>query len=310
MSLGPVGRERIEGEVVAGSKITLEGLLSRPPVVMDGAIGTMLQDAGLPAGKPPEAWNLERPEEVRRVAASYADAGSVIVQTNTFGANAARLDGYGLAGNLREINIRAVALAREGVGDRALVAGSVGPTGLCTGINPPPFERLREIYEAQCEALAEGGADVMNLETFFDIAEFNAALEAASGSGVPFMASMTFQETPRGFFTMMGVKPVEALRAAEKAGATAAGANCTLGSGEMGRLIVEMAQEAGGPLLMKPNAGLPVLEGGRTVYRQKPAEFAADMASAVSAGAVVVGGCCGTTPEFIRELVSVMSKEA
>ena len=295
---------------MARSKIGLKEMLSKPPVVMDGAIGTMLQDAGLPAGKPPEAWNLERPEVVREVAGSYAEAGSVIVQTNTFGANAARLDGYGLAGSLKEINIRGVALAREGAGGDVLVAGSVGPTGLCTGINPPPFDSLRAVFQAQCEALVEGGADIINLETFFDIAELNAALEAASGSGVPFMASMTYQETPRGFFTMMGVTPAEALRAAEKAGASAAGANCTLGSEGMGRLIVEMVREARSPLLMKPNAGQPALEGGRTVYRQTPGEFAADMARVVNAGAVVVGGCCGTTPEFIRELVSVMSREA
>jgi 5-methyltetrahydrofolate--homocysteine methyltransferase len=136
--------------------------------------------------------------------------------------------------------------------------------------------------------------------------EFKAAMEAASSTSLPFFASMTFQETPRGFFTMMGVKPTEALRTARGAGATAAGTNCTLGSEAMGRLTIEMTKEGNAPLVMKPNAGQPALEGDRTVYRQTAGEFAADMAKAVSAGVAVIGGCCGTTPEFVRELVSVL----
>lgn len=285
---------------------SLDRLISTPPVLMDGAAGTMLQDLGLPSGKPPEIWNLERPDEIRDLARSYADAGSVIVQTNTFGANRARLEKYGLESSLKKINISGAKLARQGVGTGVLVAGSVGPTGLCTGIGPPQFEKLQAIFEEQCNALLEGGVDLLNLETFYDIMEFEAGLKAASDSKLPFMASMTFMETPRGFFTMMGVKPFEALQVARKAGARAAGANCTLGSEAMERLTVEMAVLGDGPLLMKPNAGLPVLEGDRTIYRQTPAEFAADMARAVRSGAAVVGGCCGTTPEFIRELTSVL----
>ena len=288
---------------------SLDGLILKPPVLMDGAMGTMLQELGLPPGAPPEIWNLERPNEIRGVAASYADAGSAIVQTNTFGANRARLEKYKLENDLKKINVHGATLAREGAGPGVLVAGSVGPTGLCTGIGPPPFETLNAIFAEQCEALAGGGVDLINLETFYDIMEFEAALKAASDSKVPFMASMTFQETPRGFFTMMGVKPYEALRIAREAGAAVAGANCTLGSEAMGRLTLEMAQGGDAPLLMKPNAGQPVLEGDRTVYRQAPAEFAADMTRVVRSGATVVGGCCGTTPEFIRELVSVLGSK-
>jgi 5-methyltetrahydrofolate--homocysteine methyltransferase len=284
----------------------LNELIAKPPVLMDGAVGTMLQDLGLPSGAPPEVWNLERPNEVRDLAASYAGAGSAIVQTNTFGANRARLEKYRLEDNLVEINVRAAKLAREGAGSGVFLAGSVGPSGLCTGINPPAFEMLSAVFAEQCQALVDGGADLLNLETFYDIMEFEAALKAAADSKVPFMASMTFQETPRGFFTMMGVKPSEALRAAREAGAAVVGANCTLGSKAMGRLILEMAQGEGAPLLMKPNAGQPALEGDRTVYRQTASEFAADMAQAVRSGATVVGGCCGTTPEFIRELASLL----
>jgi 5-methyltetrahydrofolate--homocysteine methyltransferase len=284
----------------------LDELLRGGPVLMDGATGTMLQALGLPPGLPPEIWNVECPDEVRKLAAGYAEAGSVIVQTNTFGANAARLEKYGMEGRVRELNVRGATLAKEGMNGEGLVAGSVGPSGLCTGFAPPPLETLRGIFEAQCKALAEGGVDLISLETFYDIMELKAAMEAVCTCELPFVASMTFQETPRGFFTMMGVTPAEALGAARAAGAAAAGANCTLGSEAMGRLIVVMAEDGPGPLLMKPNAGQPVLEGGRTVYRQAPAQFAADVARAVKAGARVVGGCCGTTPDFIRALASIL----
>jgi 5-methyltetrahydrofolate--homocysteine methyltransferase len=277
-------------------------LLNRPVVLLDGATGTMLQGMGLPAGAPPEAWILERPDAVRRVAEEYTREGCDVVLTNSFGANRARLEKYGLDGEVLSLNAAAARLAREGAGEDTVVGGSVGPTGLCTGINPPSEEELKGLFLEQCGALADGGADVLVLETFFDLLEFRAALSAAAESGIPFFACMTFQETPRGFFTMMGVTPAQALEAAQDAGALAAGANCTLGSEPMSRLAGELVSLCKIPVAVSPNAGLPELEGDRTVYRQDPADFAGDIVMAVSAGARIVGGCCGTTPWFIREI--------
>lgn len=284
----------------------LEEALHKPPVLMDGAMGTMLQDLGLPGGVPPEAWNRERPSDVRRVAQAYAREGSAVVSTNSFGGNRARLERYSMGGEVAAINESAARLARDGAGPGVLVAGSVGPTGLCTGIDPPAEKILRDIFVEQCDALVSGGVDLIVLETFFDMLEFNAALSAVSGCGVPFVACMTFQETPRGFFTMMGVRPGEAIEAARDHGACAAGANCTLGSGPMARLAAEMVSLSDLPVAVSPNAGSPELEGGRTVYRQGPADFARDIAAAVSAGAKLVGGCCGTTPAFIREVAAIL----
>ncbi len=285
----------------------LDELLERPPVILDGAIGTMLQELGLPPGVPPETWNIERPDEVRSLAEAYARAGAAIVTTNTFGANRARLEEYSLDDRLERINSEGARLAAEGVGGGALVAGSVGPSGLCTGMDPPAESRLEGLFSEQCHSLAGAGVDLLVLETFYDIAEFRCALRAASGCGLPFIAMMTFQETPRGFFTMMGVTPARALDEARSHGAAAAGANCTLGSDAMLRLTVEMASLGPQPLAVSPNAGRPELEGGRTVYRQGPADFAADVARAQEAGAALVGGCCGTTPGFVRAVSSALA---
>lgn len=284
----------------------LSELLERPPVIMDGAMGTMLQALGLPAGTPPEAWNLERPDVVRGVSRAYAREGSDVVLTNTFGANRARLGSYSMAYAVGPVNRAAAALAREGAGPAVLVGGSVGPSGLCTGIDPPPFSDLVSLFSEQCAALKEGGVDLLAIETFYDVVEFRAALEAASLCGLPFTASMTFQETPRGFFTIMGTRPREALEEARRCGAEAAGANCTIGSEAMTRLTAVMRAHGPGHLAAVPNAGLPELVGDRTVYRQTAADFAADMAATVAAGATIVGGCCGTTPEFIREMAAAL----
>jgi 5-methyltetrahydrofolate--homocysteine methyltransferase len=273
---------------------------------MDGAMGTMLQASGLPAGAPPEAWNIDRPEVVRDVSRAYARAGSTLVLTNTFGANRARLGSYALDARVGDVNRAAAALAREGAGKGVLIGGSVGPSGLCTGVDPPPAADLARIFGEQCEALKDGGVDLLVLETFYDMHEFSAALGAAAASGLPFAASMTFQETPRGFFTIMGVKPGEALDEARRHGAVAAGANCTIGSEAMTRLTALMRAHGPGHVCASPNAGMPALEGERTVYRQRAADFAADTAATVAAGATMVGGCCGTTPEFIREMCSAL----
>lgn len=287
----------------------IERLLENPPVMLDGAMGTMLQALGLPRGAPPEIWTLERPDEVRGVSEAYAREGAAVVLTNSFGANRARLRKYSLHEKVVQLNVDAARLASKGAGRDVLVGGSVGPTGLCTGIDPPPEEELRDIFEEQCAALKEGGVDALVLETFYDAMEFRAALSAASFTKIPFIGLMTFQETPRGFFTMMGVKPSEALDMARENGATAAGANCTLGSGAMVRLAAELVSQGRGPVAVSPNAGMPELEGERTVYRQSPVEFARDITEAVGKGAAIVGGCCGTTPEFIREMAAALTGE-
>jgi 5-methyltetrahydrofolate--homocysteine methyltransferase len=284
----------------------IDQMLERPPVIMDGAMGTVLQALGLPAGTPPEAWNLDRPEAVREVSRAYAREGADVVLTNTFGANRARLGSYAMDDRVEAVNRAAAALAREGAGPAVLVGGSVGPSGLCTGIDPPSAAELTRVFSEQCGALKDGGVDLLVLETFYDLHEFRAALEAAAAAGLPFTATMTFQETPRGFFTIMGVTPGEALDEARRNGARAAGANCTIGSEAMTRLTALMRAHGPGHLAASPNAGMPELEGERTVYRQSAEDFAADAAATVAAGATMVGGCCGTTPEFVREMRAVL----
>lgn len=284
----------------------MKEILDKPVVLLDGAMGTMIQARGLPPGVPPEAWNRERPDDVRGVAEDYAEAGCDIVLTNSFGGSRPRLEKYSLDAEVVSLNVAAAKLAREGAGPDVLVGGSVGPTGLCTGINPPTEETLKETFLEQCRALAEGGVDLYVFETFFDMLEFRAALRAASECGLPFIACMTFQETPRGFFTMMGVTPEQALVAALDHGAFAYGANCTLASGPMVRLAAELVSKGGLPVAVSPNAGIPELENDKTVYRQDPAEFAADILEVVRAGARIVGGCCGTTPRFMKEIRSVL----
>jgi 5-methyltetrahydrofolate--homocysteine methyltransferase len=275
-------------------------------LVSDGAMGTMLQSLGLEAGQCPETWNLAHPEKVQQVHRAYREAGAQLLTTNTFGGNRIRLAAHGLDGQLREINRRAVELARAAAGDSAAVIASVGPTGaLLEPLGDLTQEQAQDIFSEQIAALREGGADTVILETFMALEEIVAALRAAKSLGMRVIASMSFGTGER---TMMGVTPEQAATTLVQEGALVVGANCSTGAQEMVPIIRRMRSVVSVPLIAQPNAGMPVLVEGKAVYTQKPEEMAAFVPQFVQAGANIIGSCCGSTPDFTRAIVNALER--
>jgi 5-methyltetrahydrofolate--homocysteine methyltransferase len=291
-----------------------EAVLKRAgPVLADGAMGTMLFEAGLQFGDPPEAWNLEHPDRVRAIHRAYLDAGSQIILTNTFGGNRFRLGMHNLQAKVPELNRAAVEIAREAAkeaGGRALVAGDIGPSGgILLPVGEMQFAEAVAGFAEQAAALVAGGADVIWIETMSDLEEVRAAIEGVrqASARLPIIASMTFDT--RGH-TMMGVTPEEAVRALSGWGAAAVGGNCGNGPDEILAVVQKMRAAAPGVVLVaKANAGLPELQNGRAVYRAGP-KVMADYALAVSAaGAHIVGACCGSTPDHVRAMAEALGKD-
>lgn len=277
-------------------------------IIADGAMGTQLQARGLEPGSAGERWNLERPEQVLAVHRSYVEAGARVLLTNTFGGSRWKLERAGLAGQAAEVNRAGARLAREAAGEEVWVLGDVGPTGrLMAPLGTDTFEDFVAVFREQVEALVAGGVDGILVETMSDLEEARAALEAArSVTDLPVAVTMTFEpdRAGDGFHTVMGVEPEQAVRVLQESGADLVGSNCGVGARAMVGVIERMASAASVPLVAKPNAGLPRLEAGRTVYDEPPEEFARVVEALFEAGARVLGGCCGTTPEHVRALVS------
>jgi 5-methyltetrahydrofolate--homocysteine methyltransferase len=285
-----------------------ELLAAKKVLVSDGAWGTMLAARGLPPGTAPEAWNLERPEEVRAVAAAYVSAGSDVILTNSFGGSAPKLEKAGLPGKVEEVNRRAAEISAEAGGGKALVFASMGPTGeFLQPLGDLSEQEALAIFSAQARALAAGGADGIVLETFTDLAEARCALRAAKeATGLPVVASMTFDRGAAGYATMMGVTPARAAEELTAAGADAVGSNCGAGIENMTEIVALIAPATSLPIWAKANAGLPELVNGETVFRQTAEDFAAAAPGLLAAGARIVGGCCGTAPEHIRALAAAV----
>ncbi|MFI5142865.1 MAG: homocysteine S-methyltransferase family protein [Thermoanaerobaculales bacterium] len=282
-------------------------LLHGRVVMLDGGLGSMLIAAGLAGGRAPEWWNLEHPDRVAAVHRAYVEAGSEIIHANTFGANPARLAAVGLAGRCHEVNAAAVSLAREACAGRAWVAGDVGPTGkMLPPLGSATVSELRSAFDEQVEALTAAGADLISIETMSDLREALVAVEAARAVGLAVHASMTFAARRRGTFTIMGNALVPSLAALAKAGADAVGCNCTVVSAEMRGMIEEAASHLAVPISAQPNAGQPRLTPDGVVYDADPIAFARDIVAMVACGARAVGGCCGTTPEFIACIRSAL----
>ena len=283
----------------------LERVESGPVLVADGAMGSFLMAHGLEPGSAPESFNLERPEALREVALLYLDAGAEVVQTNTFGGSALKLAAFGLDDRTEEINRLAVEAVREVVDGRAYVSGSCGPCGrtlLPYGDAEP--DDVRKSFRRQVGALVEAGVDVVCIETMTDLTEAVLALEAARDISVdiPIMATMTFDATPRGFYTIMGVDVPSAANGLLEAGANLLGSNCGNGIENMISIAKEFRACTDAPMLIQSNAGLPELVAGEVVYGETP-EFMAERAVELKElGVQVIGGCCGTTPEHIREM--------
>jgi 5-methyltetrahydrofolate--homocysteine methyltransferase len=281
-------------------------------LIADGGWGTELQKRGLAPGEPPEAWNLSRPEEVAAVARSYVEAGADIILTNTFGGSPLKLAKVHLEDKLLEINRRGARISKQAAGDQALVFASIGPSGEFMA----PLGTVSEVdmvqgFAEQAMALAAGGADGIVVETMMDLAEAKAALRAAKEStSLPVAVTLTFNKGPKGYATMMGVRPEQAAAELERAGANILGANCGAGIDIMIELMGLMRSATTLPLWCKPNAGLPELVHGKTVYRETPEMMASKLKDLVRAGAKIVGGCCGTTPCHIRALCLERTKLA
>jgi methionine synthase I (cobalamin-dependent) len=279
----------------------LESLLKESPVLIDGAWGTQLQARGLPPGTCPDGWNLDQPDAVESVARSYVEAGSRIILTNTFGANRFVLEGHGLAGDVERINRVGAEISKRAAMDRALVFGSVGPTGKMLMMEECTEDEMFEAFAAQVAGLVAGGADGVVIETMTDPAEAALAVKAAKVSGVPVVVSFVFDSGEGLDRTMMGTTPEQAVAEAMKSGADVVGANCGQGIEGFASLCSRMKAATDLPIWIKANAGLPELVDGATVYRTTAAQFADQVPALIEAGASFVGGCCGTTPDFIRE---------
>ncbi|RMF86727.1 MAG: methionine synthase [Planctomycetota bacterium] len=286
----------------------IESLQAEGVVLTDGAWGTQMQARGLPIGACPDEWNLSHPDEVEAVAASYVEAGSRVILTNTFGANRIILERHQLADKAVEINRAGAAISRKAAGDRAKVFASIGPTGVMLMMGERTEDELRAAFEEQAQALAEGGADAIVIETMADTAEAVLAVTAAKQTGLPVVACMTYDSGKDLDRTMMGITPEQAAEKLAEAGADAIGANC--GQGIEGYIGICRRLKAATdlPIWIKANAGLPEIVDGKAVYRQTPEGFASRLPELVEAGASFVGGCCGTSPEFIRAARKVLDE--
>ena len=282
---------------------TIAKLTSTGPVVSDGAWGTQLQQRGLPIGACPDAWNLTQPEKVEEVARAYVEAGSQVILTNTFGSNRFILARQGLADQVAEINRAGVAISRRAAAGRALVFASVGPSGVMLMMGQVSPDELKAAFAEQVQAIAQAGADGIVIETMSDPAEASLAAAAAHETGLPVVACMTFDSGAKKDRTMMGATPEQAAEQLAAAGADVIGSNCGQGIAGMVEVCRRLHAATDRPIWIKANAGLPENVDGKTVYRQTPAEFAAYVPQLIEAGTSFIGGCCGTTPEFIRAVV-------
>ncbi|HEY80040.1 MAG TPA: betaine--homocysteine S-methyltransferase [Caldilineae bacterium] len=272
-------------------------------VLGDGAMGTMLQQMGLTTGGAPELWNVERPDIIKQIYQSYVDAGSQIIETNTFGGTRYRLKLHNLQDRVRELNYAGAALAREAAGDDVFVAGSMGPTGeLMQPMGELTYEDAVDAFAEQAAALAEGGVDLFLIETMSDLNEVKAAVEGCQRvSDLPIATTMTFDTN---YHTMMGVSPAQAVRELTAMGVKIIGANCGNGPDEIRRVVREMlaARPEGVYIYAQSNAGLPHYDHGHIHYDGTPevmAELALELAGL---GVDIIGACCGSTPEHIRAM--------
>lgn len=271
------------------------------PIILDGATGTNLMDAGMPIGVCPEAWILEHKEVLLKLQREYVEAGTNIVYAPTFTGNRIKLEEYNLADRIVEINTELVKLSREAVAGKALVAGDMTMTGQqLFPLGELMFEELVEVYKEQAAILDEAGVDLFVVETMMSLQECRAAVFAIKEvSDKPIMVTLTYNEDGR---TLFGTPPEAAVVVLQSLGVDVIGINCSTGPMEMVEPVEIMAKYATIPILAKPNAGLPELIGRETVYKMTPEEFAEAGAALVKAGAALVGGCCGTRPDHIKAL--------
>jgi 5-methyltetrahydrofolate--homocysteine methyltransferase len=280
-------------------------------LVSDGAWGTFLQEKGLVPGECPELWNITRPEDVLDIANGYIKAGSDMIETNSFGGSWFKLKNYGLEDRVFEINKAAAVISRQAAGPDKFVLGSIGPTGKILMMGEVTAEELYDAFKEQAMALESGGADAIIIETMTDLEEAVQAIKASKeNTKCEVFCTMTFDKTVNNEFrSMMGVSPTDMVNQIIAAGADLIGANCGNGTRDMVGIVKEIRQaNIKIPVLIHSNAGMPLYKDGETVFPETPEEMAKFTRELIDAGANIIGGCCGTTPQHIAKIVEVVKK--
>lgn len=284
---------------------TIKEMVKERVLVSDGAWGTFLQQKGLRPGECPELWNVTHREAVLDIARSYVNVGADMIETNSFGGSRFKLEKYGLGDRVTELNRAAAEISREAAGDLALVLGSIGPTGKMLIMEEVSPEELYEAFREQAMALEAGGADAIVVETMTDLDEAVLAVKAAhENTGLEVICTMTFDRLVTAEYrTMMGISPFDMVQPLIDAGVSAVGTNCGNGIAGMIPVVEEIRkvnQEI--PILVHANAGIPLYRDGKTIFPEGPRDMAAYVDDLRAAGANIIGGCCGTTPEHIRKI--------
>ena len=280
-------------------------------LVSDGAWGTFLHAKGLKAGECPELWNITHAEEVLDIAKGYIEAGSDMIETNSFGGSRFKLANYGLEDRVFELNKAASEISRRAAGPDKYVLGSIGPTGKILMMGEVSEDDLYNAFKEQSMALEAGGADAIMIETMTDLEEAIQAIKAAKeNTKCEVFCTMTFDKTVNNDFrSMMGVSPTDMVNQIIDAGADLIGANCGNGIKDMVSIVKEIRKNNNEiPVLIHANAGMPIYQDGKTVFHETPDEMASVTKELLSAGANIVGGCCGTTPAHISKIVEVVRK--
>lgn len=288
-----------------------ERLKQEKVLVSDGAIGSLLFEKGLNPGDCPERFNLEHPEVLAEIAQAYLQAGADIIQTNTFGASPLKLSDYNLDGKTEDINQKAVEIVKQVVGSKALVSGSVGPTGkmlLPYGDIEPAV--MQHNYKRQIGILIESGVDLLCIETMTDLNEAVIAIQSAReiSQDIPIITTMTFDVIPQGCVTIMGHSVAEVCNKLEETGANVIGSNCGNGTKNMITIAKEFIANSKLPIIIQSNAGIPTIIDDQVVYQETPEEFANFTKILIELGVSIIGGCCGTTPNHIRAMRLVVDK--